>query len=702
MPRPSLRNLLALICVAPLAAHAQKPFRPDTVRLQRVLVAEDMRGTGADGVTPLVEGVRSSDSMLRRVAVRAVGRLQRPDLARQLAAKLVDPVAAVRAEAGNAIAQSVNRVRRRASDSGQADVLWAAGVLAAAIDAERDARVADALAEALGRLPFGDSATAQMAEAAIVAHGGPGFGAIHGLYSLAVNRNVTGGLSTAAIARVRSAAILQNATTAPARARHRVPPPMAAAVRRVAVMTLGLVNGLDSATVFSASRDPDEQVRRLVLGGLRQFTPAARAVIMQQAFGDPSPIVRIGAIIAARTGVQRADCAPIVAATSDTNTYVSLMAIDALGLPCVDSAGVSQALTGFLDQSGDLHRDGSTQRLAHALVALAHLGLSPAAMLGASPDWLVHMYVARAAAVVKDTALLRRLAADPDHNVREAAITGLAAVSKHAADSIFIANLASPGYQVVLASADALAGTQDPTALDQLLDAFDRLSAQRRENSRDPRMALLKRLSEAGSSSNVTRLQRYLVDYDSTIATTVSGMLSKWAGTAADAHPMPLPVRQEPLARLFLGRNIRLKVTMARSSGGGTFIIRLFTNEAPATAARIIRLARAHYYDGHVFQRVEPNFVIQGGGPDANEYVGDAAFMRDELAWRSHLRGTLGISSRGRDTGDAQWFFNLTDNTRLDHEYTVFGEVTAGLNVVERILEGDVIARVEVLGASQK
>ena len=138
---------------------------------------------------------------------------------------------------------------------------------------------------------------------------------------------------------------------------------------------------------------------------------------------------------------------------------------------------------------------------------------------------------------------------------------------------------------------------------------------------------------------------------------------------------------------------------MAESSGGGSFTVRLFPDEAPATVARIIRLARAHYYDGHILQRVEPNFVIQGGGPDASEYVGDATFMRDELTPRSHFRGTLGISSRGRDTGDAQWFINLVDNPRLDHDYTVFGEVASGRGIVDQILEGDVIAHVEVIGA---
>ena len=57
----------------------------------------------------------------------------------------------------------------------------------------------------------------------------------------------------------------------------------------------------------------------------------------------------------------------------------------------------------------------------------------------------------------------------------------------------------------------------------------------------------------------------------------------------------------------------------------------------------------------------------------------------------------MGISTRGRDTGDAQFFVNLVDNIRLDHDYTVFGEIVQGLAVADGILEGDVMAKVEVI-----
>ena len=211
-------------------------------------------------------------------------------------------------------------------------------------------------------------------------------------------------------------------------------------------------------------------------------------------------------------------------------------------------------------------------------------------------------------------------------------------------------------------------------------------------------MMLLSRIGELGNASHAGLLTSYLSDFDTTVAVTAADILSRWQGTTERATPRPLPIRAEPLANIFLGPEVRLLVTMAPSSGGGRFVIRLHTTEAPATAARMIRLAREGFYNGKIIQRVEPNFVTQGGGPDGSEYVGDGPFMRDELGLLSHFRGTIGISSRGRDTGDAQLFLNLVDNPRLDHEYTVAGEIVQGLDVAEGILAGDMIAFVEIDG----
>ena len=93
-----------------------------------------------------------------------------------------------------------------------------------------------------------------------------------------------------------------------------------------------------------------------------------------------------------------------------------------------------------------------------------------------------------------------------------------------------------------------------------------------------------------------------------------------------------------------------------------------------------------------------PNFVVQGGSPGANEYMGTSRYMRDEVGPQaSHIRGAVGISTRGGDTGDAQLFIDLVDNPRFDHRYTVFAQVLNGAELVDSILEGDVIESIVIV-----
>jgi cyclophilin family peptidyl-prolyl cis-trans isomerase len=138
----------------------------------------------------------------------------------------------------------------------------------------------------------------------------------------------------------------------------------------------------------------------------------------------------------------------------------------------------------------------------------------------------------------------------------------------------------------------------------------------------------------------------------------------------------------------------RARITMR---GLGVIDVALLTWEAPATVLQFARLAERGYYNGLTIHRVVPNFVLQGGSPAANEYVGHPDYIRDEVGPWPHVRGALGISTRGRDTGDAQFFIDLVDNPRLDHEYTVFGQIITGAEVADRVLEGDVIESIQIL-----
>jgi cyclophilin family peptidyl-prolyl cis-trans isomerase len=683
-------RLLVFLCllVGPqgLTAQASITATPDTAVLQRLLVAEDARGTGADGVAPLLEAVSGADTLLRRLAVRGLGRFQRPEFGRLLLPLLGDSVPAVRAEAATAVAQSLRRVKRGdpAPDSSRLGTREASAVLARALAEEQVPSVVDALGQSLGRLPLPDSAAARAAESAIRARFAAQWsaGLAHGLYTLARARRATGNLTES------SEAVLRQAAASPD-----------TVVRRLALLTLATTGGLDSASAVRASRDPDDETRRMTLRGAGALSAPLRSRLIAAASRDRSPIVRTEVAAAARLGEGPVDCRPILAATGDRNLYVALTAVDSLGSGCADTAGVSRVLRKLATtgrNAGVL--DHRWQMSAHALLALVRLDAAAAstllARLAHSERPEARVYAARAAAVTDDRETLRQLARDGDRNVEEAAITGLSATAGHDADSIYIRGLGSSGHQVALAAAEALEGTTRSDAVDSLLAALDRLSATRSENARDPRMSMLTRIGELGSAADAPRLEPYLADYDTAVAQMAAGTLARWRRGVVDPRPAPLPIHPEPLAALFLRDDVRVRVTMSPASGGGQFTVRLFPREAPATVARVLRLVRQGWYDGKVFQRVEPNFVIQGGGPDANEYVGDDAFMRDELTARSHARGTLGISARGRDTGDGQWFINLVDNPVLDHEYTVFGRIETGQDVAERILEGDRIGRV--------
>jgi cyclophilin family peptidyl-prolyl cis-trans isomerase len=131
----------------------------------------------------------------------------------------------------------------------------------------------------------------------------------------------------------------------------------------------------------------------------------------------------------------------------------------------------------------------------------------------------------------------------------------------------------------------------------------------------------------------------------------------------------------------------------------GSFRMRMQPASAPIAVDRFLHLAtKEKYYNGLTFHRVVPNFVIQGGSPGANEYAGHADYMRDEVGGHN-VRGAVGLSTRGRNTGDAQFFVNLVDNTRLDYDYTVFATVE-DMAVVDRIQEGDVIRSIDIVKCS--
>lgn len=368
-----------------------------------------------------------------------------------------------------------------------------------------------------------------------------------------------------------------------------------------------------------------------------------------------------------------ADCAAIRLGLADSSWIVRLHAADLAPVTCADDDPIDLTLRRWiatLPTDPTLHhrRTGEItwHPAAHALTALARIRPAEAfaviAPFERHPSWEVRLYAARAAGILKDTLRLRRFAVDRDANVREAAIDALSTITGHADDALYLDALGSRGAQVVRAAARALKGSPDPRVHAALATTFDTWVHRDIASARDARLALLDAAGRPATD---------------------------------DRPPTEHPSLPRDAVALALGADIRLRVTM---EGSSSFLVRLRGDVAPIMAARIIELAQRHYYDGLLWQRVEPDFVIQGGGPGANEYVGAPRFLRDELGTIPHPRGTVGMSTRGHDTGDAQWFVNLKDNPRLQRDYTIFGEIVEGMAVVDSILEGDRIETIRVVG----
>jgi len=137
----------------------------------------------------------------------------------------------------------------------------------------------------------------------------------------------------------------------------------------------------------------------------------------------------------------------------------------------------------------------------------------------------------------------------------------------------------------------------------------------------------------------------------------------------------------------------------------GDITFELFAKDAPKTVAQIAGLMKSGFYDGIIFHRVVPDFVVQAGNPatktqgaDAQESAGGVPPIPFESNKLEHATGTLGIALTApkSETGTSQFFINLKPNHSLDGDYCVFGKVTAGMDVVNKIEKGDVITKVVV------
>lgn len=475
-----------------------------------------------------------------------------------------------------------------------------------------------------------------------------------------------------------------------------------------AVEALAAAGAIDIDTIRVKAIDLRQhdarRVSAVALGGTSlQVDELERMHFLKKLLQDDDVSVRIEAVRAwARRVTPTQGCELLLESLKDPNHHVMVMTVDLLGEVCLTDTNITDRLTAEIKTPPV---NTSWHRSAHALVSLAKRAPDRATIplntaFISHPIWQVRMYAARVAAMLKDDVALERLAMDGHDNVRDAALNALRLVKGAESDHIFVAALRRGDYQLLRTAAIALAGaTSTPELSGALMSALVRVTAEKKETSRDTRLALIEALGRLGTPDQAEHLAPLMRDFDIPVAIAAAALYRQWAGSSLEFFaPTPLPRPPLPLH----GELDEVVHAIVEMETGHKFGMRFLTSVAPLTVTRFTRLARAGYYNRLTFHRVEPNFIIQGGSPSANEYGGDAQFMRDEIG-QSHAPFSVGLSTRGRDTGDAQFFINLRENRRLDPDYTVFAVVCGiesntgtsapgpGREAVESIREGDEI-----------
>lgn len=418
---PARRILAAaLMLLAPAQALAQSA---SAIRLL-VLQAEGRKPTVADiGVMRL--NAQSANVDTARVAVRTLGRLERPSLIPDILPALRHSLPEVRAEAANALAEAARGARGSTTTAAGSAVTSAQTALITRLGVEADGAVRGAICEALARLPYLATADIVRTETAIIdtgRHAGTlaeRLGVARALEAFVRAQTPLRVPSPDLVALLRQLASPESAAPGLDLLRD-------ARIRRLAMEGLIAANAMDERTVERAAEDADAQVRRLAMRAIELSGAASHK--LRDGLVDPSPLVRIDALRALRARGGEEVCTAAFQGATDADLNTALVALDQLAT-CPASTHAVDLLARIAGDTSALPVVRGWHQQAHAIVALATAAPDRARpLLGAyasAPIWQVRSYAARAARQLEEHAVLETLARDPEPRVANVALAAL-------------------------------------------------------------------------------------------------------------------------------------------------------------------------------------------------------------------------------------------------------------------------------------
>ena len=668
----ALNALMVGSCSSPPRIHDPGPIRvgsdriafPDTPELAEIAQLEYERSTGKGR---LLELVHSGEPEVRRRAALALGRMPFPEQGAEVTGALVRALEdedkhvrrtaafslGVRAdqEAGGVLAAYRNnpdpllRVRVAEASRSLDHSSLKAGILLALHDSNMDVRIAAVLAMALWDT---ESAEADDVDRALIdlllPPGEPG-------------------------------------TEVDPELRWRV---------LYSLQRRGTALGRGAFLEFAGSGLPLERV--FAVRGLQKVPPDTEVLeALSEAAGDPDWRVAVEAVVGLGQHTSPSTLPALIEATESRSAHVRLRAFEALGSFEDLEAVVPPLVRGA--------RDLSPSAQAAALVSLARVLPSADALEhlirhARDEDGVVRAGVAQALEHL-DSAdampLLRKLMKDADLLVAGSAIQSLGSHPAGEVRELLHAVLLFPDNGLRLLAVLALRDHADPADVAPLGRA---IATAKGDIAPEVTFNALTNLGSIGSPEARAIVEEALEHPEPYVRRVAGDVLrdSFGASDLARVDPgettianVPLPGRDFPRWE----HNPVVEIVTTR----GSMVFELFPTETPVHVHNFLTLADANHYDGLVFHRVVPDFVVQGGdyrGDGNGGHPWNGRSLPHEFTTRRYVRGSLGMPrNEDPDSGGSQIFVTHRPTPHLDHRYTIFGELRSGGDVLDRIEMGD-------------
>ena len=428
------------------------------------------------------------------------------------------------------------------------------------------------------------------------------------------------------------------------------------------------------------------------LGVLRDTS--AGPVIVPLLDGSHPLEVTVSAIRAAgQTGAEQA-VEPLgrIAGDRKADPNLRLEAVSALG---------SLKSTGALAEIQDLIADPWPVMRITAIRASAAIDQETFVVILASldpdPDWTVRSAFAGVLATLPPDIAMDRLRAmlnDEDKRVVPAVLRALVRVKAPEAGELLLARAKDLDFSVRAVVSDLIGELKPPGGADALREAYKTAIP---DLAYSARTAALEALASYGAAEATETLKAALADREWAVRVRAAELLDKLDPTGDHRRVMrpvpgtaPAPYHDKTLIAPDYSPHVFIETAK------GTIEFELAVLDAPQTSRNFVTLARKGFFNGLAIHRVVPNFVVQDGDSRGDGTGGPGYTIRDEINERPFIRGAVGMALSWKDTGGSQFFIVHSPQPHLDAKYTVFGQVVAGMEVVDRIQQGDVIQRVRV------